>query len=359
MQLIPNSEWTTRLTDWYRRVRRPFPWRTNPSPYHVWVSEIMLQQTRIEAALGHYQRFMAALPSVSDLAAVDEDTLLKLWEGLGYYSRARNLHKASVQIMEQYDGELPASYEALLGLPGIGEYTAGAIASIAYNIPVPAVDGNVLRVLARLTACREDVLKPSVKKDLAKLAAALVPDDKPGDYNEAIMELGETICLPNTQPDCLVCPLAGLCEAQKQGCAAELPIRTPKKDRRVEQRTVLVIMKDSSVLLRKRPATGLLSGLWELPSVEGWISDEAAREQTAHWTGGTAIKTISLGKARHLFSHIEWQMQGTAVWVQTDGTPSGFVWADANGVRDTYALPSAFRSYSRLLPDLLIERSPL
>ena len=307
--------------------------------------------------MGYYERFMETLPTVADLAAVDEDTLLKLWEGLGYYSRAKNLRKAAIQIMERYGGELPASYEALLQLPGIGEYTAGAVASIAYEIPVPAVDGNVLRVLARLTACPEDVLKPSVKKELAKLAAALVPQEKPGLFNEAIMELGETVCLPNTTPDCTACPLCGLCEAQKQGCAGELPIRSPKKERRVEQRTILVIIQKRdnawTVLLHKRPSAGLLGGLWELPSADGELSDEAARELVFQWTGGQILDTEELGKARHLFSHIEWRMEGKAVWLNDAHMPPDCVWADADEIREVYALPSAFRAYAQKLPAIL------
>lgn len=357
MQWKPNPEWTPRLVDWYCQVRRPFPWRVEPTPYRVWVSEIMLQQTRIEAALGYYERFMEALPTVADLAAVDEDTLLKLWEGLGYYSRAKNLRKAAIQIMEHYGGELPASFEALLQLPGIGEYTAGAIASIAYDLAVPAVDGNVLRVLARLTACSEDVLKPAVKKELSKLAAALVPEKNPGLFNEAIMELGETVCLPNTTPDCTACPLYGLCEAQKQGCAGELPVRSPKKERRVEHRTVLVIIRKRdnawTVLLHKRPSAGLLGGLWELPSVDGEMPDEAVRELVIQWTGGRILDTEDLGKARHLFSHIEWHMEGRAVWLEDAHTPSDCVWADADEIRDVYALPSAFRAYAQKLPAIL------
>lgn len=357
MQWKPNPEWTPRLVDWYCQVRRPFPWRVEPTPYRVWVSEIMLQQTRIEAALGYYERFMEALPTVADLAAVDEDTLLKLWEGLGYYSRAKNLRKAAIQIVEHYGGELPASFEALLQLPGIGEYTAGAIASIAYDLAVPAVDGNVLRVLARLTACSEDVLKPAVKKELSKLAAALVPQNRPGLFNEAIMELGETVCLPKTTPYCTACPLYGLCEAQKQGCAGELPVRSPKKERRVEHRTVLVIIRKRdnawTVLLHKRPSAGLLGGLWELPSVDGEMPDEAVRELVIRWTGGRILDTEDLGKARHLFSHIEWHMEGRAVWLEDAHTPSDCVWADADEIRDVYALPSAFRAYAQKLPAIL------
>lgn len=354
---VPHPEWTPRLLDWYDQVRRDFPWRQDTDPYRVWVSEIMLQQTRIEAALDYYRRFMEALPTVADLAAVEDDVLLKLWEGLGYYSRARNLKKAAIVVMEQYGGTLPASYEELLSLPGIGGYTAGAIASISFGIPVPAVDGNVLRVLARLTASREDVLKPAVKKAFTAWATQMVPADRPGVYNQAIMELGETICLPNTLPDCSRCPLADLCEANRQGCAGELPVRAPKKEKRLEKRSILVIISEQNgerrVLLHRRPESGLLAGLWELPSAEGWLSAEEARAHAASLLSAPVSAANKLPDARHLFSHIEWKMQGFYLTTQTDSLPTDCVWADHAGLQDTYALPSAFRAYARLLPELL------
>ena len=345
------------LLPWYRENRRVLPWREEVSAYRTWVSEIMLQQTRVAAVIPYFQRFMAAYPTVEDLAACDEGELMRLWAGLGYYSRARNLRRAAQVIAEEYGGAFPRTYQQLMALPGVGDYTAGAILSIAFGEPVPAVDGNVLRVLARLTACSEDVLKPAVKKELSKLAAALVPQKNPGLFNEAIMELGETVCLPNTTPDCTACPLYGLCEAQKQGCAGELPVRSPKKERRVEHRTVLVIIRKRdnawTVLLHKRPSAGLLGGLWELPSVDGEMPDEAVRELVIQWTGGRILDTEDLGKARHLFSHIEWHMEGRAVWLEDAHTPSDCVWADADEIRDVYALPSAFRAYAQKLPAIL------
>lgn len=350
-------EWANRLLAWYDRVQRDLPWRQDTDPYHVWVSEIMLQQTRIEAALGYYQRFMAALPTVADLAAVDDDVLLKLWEGLGYYSRARNLKKAAVQVMEQHGGRLPASYEGLLALPGIGEYTAGAIASISFNIPVPAVDGNVLRVLARLTAHRGDVLKPAVKKELSLLAAKMVSTERPGAYNQAIMELGETVCLPNTLPDCARCPLQDICEADRLGCAAELPVRTPKKDKRLEQRTVMVVIAEQQgerrVLLHRRPSGGLLANMWELPSLDGWQDETTVREHIAAFLKTPALSVNTLSAAKHLFSHIEWRMKGFCLEVEPSFLPEGYAWVNTEELSAAYALPSAFRAYAKLLPDLL------
>lgn len=352
-----HTEWTNRLLAWYDCVQRDFPWRQDTDPYHVWVSEIMLQQTRIEAALGYYRRFMTALPTVADLAAVEEDALLKLWEGLGYYSRARNLKKAAVQVMEHHRGRLPASYEELLALPGIGEYTAGAIASISFNIPVPAVDGNVLRVLARLTANRGDVLKPATKKELTALATQMVSSERPGAYNQAIMELGETVCLPNTAPDCSRCPLQDLCEANRLGCAADLPVRTPKKDKRLEKRTVMVILTEQQgerrVLLHRRPSNGLLANMWELPSLDGWQEETVVGEHIAAFLKTPVLTADALPTAKHLFSHIEWRMKGFCLEVNTPYLPEGYAWVNAEELSAAYALPSAFRTYAKRLPDLL------
>ncbi|MGI6264949.1 MAG: A/G-specific adenine glycosylase [Acutalibacteraceae bacterium] len=349
----PHPEWTPRLVEWYAAVGRDFPWRRDTDPYHVWVSEIMLQQTRIEAALGYYRRFMDALPTVADLANVEEDALLKLWEGLGYYSRARNLKKAAVRVVDVYGGSLPASYDDLLTLPGIGEYTAGAIASISFGIPVPAVDGNVLRVISRLTASRQDVLKPAVKKAFTELVRQMVPADRPGVFTQAIMELGETVCLPNTAPLCERCPLRDLCAGCREGVAAELPVRSPKKPKRPEERTVLVIVRNGRVLLHRREPTGLLANLWELPSADGRLDAASASKAAVDFLGAPVEMTRSLGEARHLFSHIEWKMVGFAFNAVQDKTPVGCVWADEARLRSSFALPSTFRAYARQLPELL------
>ena len=242
----------------------------------------MLQQTRIEAVLPYFERFMAAFPTVKELAQASEDRVLKLWEGLGYYSRARNLQKAARILMER-GGALPASYEELLALPGIGEYTAGAVASIAFGLPVPAVDGNVMRVLARLLAIDTDVLRPAAKKAFTAIAREMIPRDQPGAFNQAVMELGETLCLPNTQPKCGECPLRNVCKAHSLGRERDYPVRSPKKARTVEERTVLVLLTmlggERRVLLHKRSGSGLLAGLWELPNVEGRLSPQAAAQE--------------------------------------------------------------------------------
>lgn len=339
------------LCAWFEAGNRLLPWRVDPTPYRVWVSEIMLQQTRIEAALPFFERFMNELPDVRALAAVDPDRLMKLWEGLGYYSRARNLQKAAVQIVEQHGGELPADVEALRALPGIGEYTAGAIASIAFAIPVPAVDGNVLRVLARVTACEEDVMKPAVRRELTALAASLVPTDRPGVFNQALMELGERICLPNTMPQCERCPVVAHCAVAGTPKAASLPVRAKQKPRRIEEKTVLVLLTRETpprVLLHKRPSSGLLAGLWELPSLVGRVEPTLplnGLKQVSEW--------LPLPDSRHIFSHIEWHMSAYVCAVEATTLPPSYEFVDAAALSHDHALPGAFRAYAQMLPTWL------
>lgn len=343
------------LTDWYRTHNRPLPWRQSPTPYRVWVSEIMLQQTRIEAVLPYYERFMTRLPDIPALAAVPEGELLKLWEGLGYYSRARNLQKAARLLCLRYAGMLPADYDVLRTLPGIGEYTAGAIASIAFSIAVPAVDGNVMRVLSRLCCDDTDVLSSGAKKHYTAIAAQLVPKEEPGRFNQALMELGETVCLPGSRILCEECPLSFCCEARAAGKQAELPVRIKRQTRRVEERTVRMIIGQTStgrrVLLHRRPDAGLLAGLWELPN----------QRHGEEWAlpfplPGTAEP---LPPARHLFSHVEWRMTGELYrFPALLPLPEGYCWASLAELRAVYALPSAFRTYAALLPTILTGEEP-
>ena len=343
------------LTDWYSAHYRSLPWRNEPTPYHVWVSEIMLQQTRIEAVLPYYRRFIDALPSVADLAAAPTEVLLKLWEGLGYYSRVRNMQRAAQVVMRDYDGVLPADYDALLSLPGIGPYTAGAIASIAFDIPAPAVDGNVMRVLARLTADDTDVLSGEGKKRFTCLAWELTPERGAGRFNQALMELGETVCVPNGELRCAVCPLHHLCEAHRLGCEQSLPVRIKKTSRHVEKRQVALVRvngKPPAVLLHKRPSNGLLADLWEIPNT---LSAEPLDSLPESLRNG-CVKFGDLPLAKHLFSHIEWQMSGALYDVGVlDVLPEGYVTADLKTLQTIYALPSAFRAYAQLLPRLLSE----
>ena len=252
------------LLFWFSQSHRDLPWRREPSPYHVWVSEVMLQQTRVEAVRPYYERFLAALPTVQALAGCPQEQLLKLWEGLGYYSRARNLQRAAQEIVRCYNGQLPASYDLLKKLPGIGDYTAGAIASIAFDLPVPAVDGNVLRVLTRVLACPDDIALPATKEAFRQLLLPVEPTPGAGAFNQALMELGAVVCLPNSPPQCLVCPLQGLCLAHQQGCETDFPVKSPKKARRIEQRTLLLFSctfpEGKRILLHRRPAPSAADG---------------------------------------------------------------------------------------------------
>ncbi len=339
------------LVEWYRSHERTFPWRTDPSPYRVWVSEIMLQQTRIEAALPYFERFMQTLPTVKSLAQAPEDVLLKLWEGLGYYSRVRNLQKAARQIMDEYDGRIPDTYEELLKLAGIGEYTAGAIASIAFHKRVAAVDGNVLRVMARLLDEDADVMQPAVRKRLAAIVGELVPENDPGGFNEGLMELGETVCLPNTMPHCERCPVRDFCAVAGKPRAAQLPTRKQPKPRRVEQRTVKIVMADGDkrqVLLHRRGNKGLLSGMWELPNV---LTTEDDGGLPPEWNATVLCKQPSVN-GKHVFSHIEWHMSGEVFFVKPFDPPQGYAWVSEEQL-EQYALPTAFRLFAQQLPRLL------
>ena len=350
------------LLAWYESERRPLPWRDDASPYHVWLSEIMLQQTRIEAVIPYYERFLSVYPTVAALASADAEQLLKLWEGLGYYSRARNLKAAAVRIVEQHGGELPADYGALRALPGIGAYTAGAIASIAFGLPEPAVDGNVLRVITRLTADTSDIMKESTKRAVTDALREVYPSE-PRDaaaLTQALMELGERVCLPNGEPRCDECPLGFACRARAKGLTGQIPVRSPKKPRRIEMRTVFILVSDGRVALVKRPSSGLLAGLWELPSVATSMDEPQA---AAHLkASGARVRRLEQTiDAVHIFTHIEWHMQGyiavcgeqLGAW---DGRP--LIWVTPDELKADYALPTAYRTYLRMLNTLNLSDMP-
>ena len=334
-----------KLLPWYDDNARDLPWRRDVTPYRVWVSEIMLQQTRIEAARGYFARFMDALPTADALAAADVETVLKLWEGLGYYSRARNLHRAAGIVAAEYGGELPADYAALRALPGIGDYTAGAIASIAFGLPEPAVDGNVLRICARLTCCPDSVGDEKVKRAFREELRAQYPAGRCGDFTSAIMELGETVCTPGT-PDCPRCPLAEICAARAAGRQADFPVLPAKKPRRVQPKTVFLLENGGRIALRKRPDRGLLAGMWEFPNSDGALTPEEALEKASAW-GCRPEHIEPCGEAIHIFSHIEWHMTGYRV--SCCAAPDRFRWTDAAQRRDAYAVPAAFRAYKSQL----------
>ncbi len=337
------------LLDWYRAHHRDLPWRETRDPYCILVSEIMLQQTRAETVKPYYHRFLAALPTVRDLAEADEATLHKLWEGLGYYSRVRNLGRAAQAVVADHDGVIPADFDALLALPGVGRYTAGAVASIAFDIPVPAVDGNVLRVVARLTGDDTDILSASAKATAEAALAPLVPSSGAGDFTQSLIELGATVCVPGGEPKCADCPLSLLCVAVREGRQGELPVRIPKTKRRVEERTVLILRDPAGrVAIRRRADAGLLAGLFEFPCLGGHAAEVEVCAYLAE--RGLAVQAISdAGEARHLFSHIEWRMRGWDVAVTATVPAEDWVWVTPEELDAVYAVPSAYRAYRRLI----------
>lgn len=334
------------LVQWYRDHKRTLPWREQMSPYGVWVSEIMLQQTRVAAVIPYYQRFMEALPTIGHLATVEDGALLKLWEGLGYYSRVRNMKKAAIAVMEQFDGELPADYEALRTLPGIGEYTAGAIASIAFGLPVPAVDGNVLRIFARVLGVRDDIGLPQVKAAFTRLLMDKVPKRSPGDFNQGLMDLGATICLPGGAPDCGRCPIFHHCFAFWQNQTASLPYKAPKKARKFEEKTVILPVYQGGILLRKRPETGLLAGMWEYPSFPGHLTAAEVLRQAA-LLGLCPERAVPLPDAKHIFTHIEWDMRGYLLELgERPSLPLPYSFVSGSALKEELAVPSAFKAYT-------------
>ena len=338
------------LLNWFYENQRVLPFRTDPSPYHVWLSEIMLQQTRVSAALPYYERFLAALPDIPALAACEEEKLNKLWEGLGYYSRVRNLQKAAKIVCEQYGGELPADYDAIRALPGIGDYTAGAICSISFGIPVPAVDGNVLRVFSRLYNDPGVITDPAVKKAFTARVMEHQPPAAPGDYNQALMELGALVCVPNGAPLCEQCPLARLCQARAAGTALSLPQKAAPKARKLEDLTVALVESPAGFLIQQRPEKGLLAGLWQPLLWEGaaMTAEQLPSALTALGIHGvTEVKPIP--KAKHIFSHIEWRMTGYTVTVKAQPAPDGCIWATREQLQTEYTLPGAFKAYKKRL----------
>lgn len=342
------------LLSWYDGHARILPWRENNSPYRVWVSEIMLQQTRVEAVKPFFERFLKALPDVQALADCPEDELLKLWEGLGYYNRVRNMQKAAKVVVEEYGGEFPADYDQLLALPGIGHYTAGAIGSIAFGIRMPAVDGNVLRVLSRVKASHEDILKQSVKTAMEQEVQKIIPEDRAGDFNQALIEIGAIVCVPNGKAKCGECPLAFCCKAKEQNIVDELPKKKAKKERRQEQRTVLVLREGDRVAIRKRPPKGLLASLYELPNLEGHLSEDEVLEKIRNW-GLSPIRILPLAGAKHIFSHVEWQMTGYAVSLEETENmdQNGLFFIEAKETEEKYPIPAAFAAYARYMDIVL------
>ena len=351
------------LVECFRENQRDLPWRKRMDAYRVWISEIMLQQTRVEAVKPYYERFLKELPDVKALAEVPEDRLLKLWEGLGYYNRARNLKEAACQIMEKYGGRFPETYEEIRGLKGIGNYTAGAVSSFVYGVRKPAVDGNVLRVVTRITADGSDITKAGTRTKVERGVEEVIPEESAGDFNQSLIELGAIVCVPNGEPKCGICPVSGICLAHAQGRETEFPVKAKKKERRIEKRTILVFRDNEKAAVRKRPDTGLLAGLYEFPGTEGHLKQpEVVRY--AKSLGLMPIRVKKLGSAKHIFSHVEWHMVGYEVIVDEleknmkdqegrkdqGAAPGEIIFAELRELKEHYPMPSAFEAY---MPDVL------
>ena len=329
------------LLPWYARNRRDLPWRQDKEPYHIWLSEIMLQQTRVEAVKGYYARFLEALPTVQALAECDGDQLHKLWEGLGYYSRVRNLKKAAQVILQEYGGQFPQGYAQVLALPGIGAYTAGAICSIAFGQRTPAVDGNVLRLISRLTDDPSPIDLPATRKAVTGLLAEVYPEDA-GTFTQALMELGATLCGPNRKPACEACPCKGICLAYQNGTAEALPVKGPKKEKRQEDRTVFLFSCDGRYALEKRPEKGLLAGLWQFPNVSGKLTMAQALAAAASM-GLTPREIYREAEKKHIFTHIQWNMRG--IYLEVSAPAGSFRWCTPAEIDKEAALPTAFRQF--------------
>lgn len=327
------------LLAWYTQNARILPWRENTDPYRVWVSEIMLQQTQVDTVIPYYNRFLQHIPTISALAEIDEAQLLKLWEGLGYYSRVRNLQKAAKLIMEKHNGRFPDVLTDILALPGIGVYTAGAIASICFEQAVPAVDGNVLRVVARLTDSSADITLPHVKTDITEMLRVIYPAHRRGDFTQSLMELGATVCLPNGAPKCLICPVGTFCRAFSNGTQLALPVKTKKKPRKKEEKTVFLLCCGDQLAIRRRENHRLLGGLWELPNEEGCLNIEQAHQLLRKW--GFSAFGIKTGQVKkHIFTHIEWKM--SSYIVTCENMPEAFSWVTKKKLSTEFAVPSAF-----------------
>ena len=329
------------LLNWYDENRRILPWREDATPYRVWVSEIMLQQTRVEAVKPYFERFVKELPTLQDLSVASDDTLFKLWEGLGFYNRVMNLKKCAIECVEKHGGNLPSTYDELIQLPGIGAYTAGAIASIAYKQKVPAVDGNVLRVFSRVLISEDDILKESTKRKFQKIIMEYLPEDRSDAFNQALMEIGALICVPNAAPRCNICPVASECMGYQSGDAHRLPNKAVKKARKIDKKTVLVITYQNQVHLCQREEKGLLAGLYEFDVYEGYLTKNQIRDQFK----GNIKRMTALEDTKHIFSHVEWHMKGYLIELN-DKTIDG-IWCTKKEIEETYAIPTAYKVYKK------------
>ncbi len=336
------------LLSWYPAHARDLPWRRDTDPYHVWLSEIMLQQTRVEAVKEYYVWFLKEFPTIEALAAADEDKLLKMWEGLGYYNRARNLQKAAITVVHEYDGRFPETYEEILSLAGIGDYTAGAIGSICFQLPTPAVDGNVLRVYTRVMEDSSNIDQAAVRAKIRRHLSEVYPFVSCGTFTQSLMELGATVCVPNGMPKCDVCPLRPFCLAGQNGTWQAYPVRAVKKARRLEDKTVFILRCGDKVAVRKRQQKGLLSGMWEFPNIEGTVKEQQAADVATQWQ--TLPKQLEMNyNYTHIFSHVEWRM--TAYYFACQSMCRQFHWVTLEELDKQVAIPSAFRPFMEILKE--------
>lgn len=330
------------LLQWYQQNKRDLPWRKTQDPYHIWVSEIMLQQTRVEAVKEYYVRFLQVLPTLHDLAVCPQDKLLKLWEGLGYYNRVKNMQKAAIQIESEFGGSFPQDYLSLQKLKGIGAYTARAISSIAFGEPQAVVDGNVLRVYARFFATSADISTEQTRKEVQADLNEVIPTDNAGDFNQAMMELGATVCVPNGIPSCATCPVKNQCLAYSRKEQLLYPVKAAKPGRKSINYTVFLLQCDNRMAVKKRTDKGVLNGLYELPNKEGFLSaDEAKQFVTENY--GEVLSVTPMLQAKHIFSHLEWQMIGYHVLLKQTDSPE---FLPAETVFRDLSLPSAFRTFT-------------
>ncbi|PID82530.1 MAG: A/G-specific adenine glycosylase [Clostridiales bacterium] len=334
---------------YYDKQSRSLPWRDNPTPYYVWVSEIMLQQTRVKTVIDYFNRFIAAFPTIADLAEANEDILLKQWEGLGYYSRARNLQKAAKIIVEKWEGCLPQEKDDLITLPGIGDYTAGAISSIAYGKDEVAVDGNFIRVASRLLAFNGNVWNAEGKHLISDFWKSVLPKNQASAFNQGVMDIGATICLPNGEPHCKCCPISKYCQSFQQGNPLHYPVKKRKKKRTIQKKTVLLLYWNNQVMIRKRPKKGLLGGLLEFPMIDGYVN----KDEVITWLKKRGYEVIRIKKgeqSKHIFSHIEWHMTSWEVEVNSftvsERIDNAEQWVERGRISEI-TLPTAFKVFRK------------
>jgi A/G-specific adenine glycosylase len=354
------KQFQEQLLSWYGDNKRTLPWRENQDPYRVWVSEIMLQQTRVDTVIPYFERFTELFPTLQDLANADEEKVLKAWEGLGYYSRVRNLQTAVKEVCKSYGGKVPDTPREIASLKGVGPYTAGAILSIAYGVPEPAVDGNVMRVLSRILLIEDDISKPKTRILFENAVRELISHEDPSSFNQAMMELGALICTPRS-PACLLCPMRELCKGFEEGKQNELPVKLGKtKVRKTKMTAGILIGKDGRFLIHKRPSEGLLANMFEFPNTE-YIGETKNAETEAligyldENIGVNALLEEKAGYIEHVFSHLKWEIN---IWQGTIGNcpeelPPGWKWVTIDEL-DGYPFPVSHQKIIRLIKEALI-----